>query len=958
MRTRQNYGGLDRFRIAAALLVIAIHTSPLASVNEGADFFLTRVLARVAVPFFFMVTGQFVVGGFLSPSAKGTARFRRYLMKTGLLYVFCILLYLPIGIYAGHYEEMNVGSALRMLVFDGTFYHLWYFPACLLGVGLVYLMSRALSLRGMTIVSALLYVIGLFGDSYYGLAQKAPALEAAYEFGFGIFSYTRNGLFLAPLFLVLGAWMSTADKRTKAAPADRQKLLFLCLSAGVSFALMTGEAFLLRHFQLQRHDSMYLALVPTMFFLYRCLICLPRKSSGYLRTASTWIYVLHPAFIVVVRGIAKPLRLTELLVENNVLHYLAVSLLSVVAGFLMAYAQMRWLSPILTARKPKSRNAALAAATGKRKRIVPAETREDNYGTDGYGGYPEGEEGYKEADGYDGSSAYPDAGIYDELPMDIDSGEYGRGATDMGPDRFGDSVMDMGPDRFGDAATGMEPDGFGDSVMDMEPDGFGDSAVGIRPDGYGNESMESDPYGAAMAHMDSDEPGNAAAGMGPDGYPGQGDGTGADESRNLRERAGSPAAGAVHTGTRAPDADASGYGGDRTASLRAWIEVDSAALARNVAFLRSRIPEHCRLMPAVKAQAYGHGAVMVSRELNRLGVDAFCVATISEGIELRRGDIKGTILILGYTPPEDFPLLSRYRLTQTVVDLPYARLLNQSGTEVSVHIGIDTGMHRLGLRCEDIDGIREAYDMPNLKVDGLFTHLCASDSPRPEHKAFTDSQVRAFYQVIDILKGEGYPCPGLHLLASYGCLNLLPDKKPAPGTPQRFADRRSVHNALRLAADYIRPGIALYGLLSTEADTRAWQEALEPVLSLKAKVASVRPLYAGEAAGYGIAFTAPGDMRIAAISIGYADGLPRALSQGKGSVLIDGCKAPVVGRICMDQTLVDVSHIPGVRQGDTAVIIGRSKDLELTAGQIAEQCGTISNEILSCLGERLDRILL
>ncbi len=164
MRTQKNYGGLDRFRIIAALLVVAIHTSPLAALSEGADFFLTRILARIAVPFFFMVTGQFVAAGLLTRSVKSTARFHKFLLKTGLLYLFCILLYLPIGIYAEHYQDITFGSALRMLIFDGTFYHLWYFPACILGIGLVRLMSLFLDLKGMTAVSALLYVIGLLGD--------------------------------------------------------------------------------------------------------------------------------------------------------------------------------------------------------------------------------------------------------------------------------------------------------------------------------------------------------------------------------------------------------------------------------------------------------------------------------------------------------------------------------------------------------------------------------------------------------------------------------------------------------------------------------------------------------------------------------------------------------------------------------------------------------------------------
>ena len=181
MRKRQNYGGLDVFRLCAALLVIAIHTSPLASVSRAADFFLTRILARVAVPFFLMVTGQFVAAGFTAPSVRATARLHKFIQKTMLLYIFCILLYLPVGIYAGHYKDMTIGSALRMVLFDGTFYHLWYFPACILAISLVHLMSRFLSLRNMTIVSAILYLIGLFGDSYYGLAQKIPALETMYD---------------------------------------------------------------------------------------------------------------------------------------------------------------------------------------------------------------------------------------------------------------------------------------------------------------------------------------------------------------------------------------------------------------------------------------------------------------------------------------------------------------------------------------------------------------------------------------------------------------------------------------------------------------------------------------------------------------------------------------------------------------------------------------------------------
>ena len=877
MRTKPNYGWLDRFRIIAALAVIAIHTSPLDTFHEGADFFLTRVLARIAVPFFFMVTGHFVVAGFLpsgkaAPSTKSMVRFRKFLAKTSMLYLFCIILYLPVGIYAGHYKDMSVGVLLRMLFFDGTFYHLWYFPACIMGVALVYLLSRFLSLGAMTAVSAVLYAIGLLGDSYYGLVEKVPALEAFYGFLFQISSYTRNGLFLAPLFLVLGAWMAGAAQGQGGRDLS-EKRLFLCSLFALSFALMTGEAFLLRHFQFQRHDSMYLLLVPVMLFLYRFLLCIPVKSDRAFRTASTWIYVLHPAFIVVVRGIAKPLGLTGLLVDNSLVHYLAVSFLSVAAAFAMV-----WLQNMLKARRQAAGETGPAA-----RGVARGQSRKQPEASDG---------------------AWTEESAEDDWDSDWDNmGDMEEGGFDMAhEDELNCDYPQEAEEAYGEAY--MEEAGLSDGIPLTD-----------GPEEGAAEDMESDSY--ATEEDFPEEQSESHAGYG--------------EAADPLHRA-SPAS-------------------------RAWIEVDTRALAHNVDTLRARLPQGCRLMPAVKAQGYGHGAVLISRELNALGVDAFCVAGIGEAIELREADIRGEILILGYTPPEDFPLLAQYQLIQTVIDYPYACLLSQAEADIHVHIGIDTGMHRLGIRCEEIDDIRAVYDLPHIVIDGLFTHLCASDSPLPEHRAFTEAQVRAFYQVVDYLKEAGCPCPSLHLLASYGLLTLLQGRSGLREEPsRRFAERRIASAELKLATDYVRPGIALYGVMSTEADTGPWKGILKPVLSLKAKVVSVRPLYAGEGAGYGIAFTAEEDMRIAAVSIGYADGLPRELSHGKGSVLIGGHRAPIIGRICMDQTIVDVSGIPRIQPGDTAVIIGVDRGEEITAGQIAEQCGTITNEILSRLGARLDRV--
>lgn len=366
---------------------------------------------------------------------------------------------------------------------------------------------------------------------------------------------------------------------------------------------------------------------------------------------------------------------------------------------------------------------------------------------------------------------------------------------------------------------------------------------------------------------------------------------------------------------------------------RAWIEIDGEALQNNVSFLKTKLPAECRLMPAVKANAYGHGAVLVARELERMGIDAFCVACLREGAELREAGIRGEILILGYTDPLHFPLLTRYGLSQTVVDASYAEELKKYGKTVHVHVGIDTGMHRLGERSDNIEDIRKIFRIENLIVDGIFTHLSADETSYGQDKEFTEGQLREFHDLVKKLEKRGVPRPKIHLQASYGVLNY----------PEA-------------AGDYARVGIALYGVLSTKKDTEQWKAFLRPVLSLKARVAVVKTIRKGESAGYGLDFRAERPMKIATLTIGYADGLPRSLSYGKGTVLINGYGAPVVGRICMDMTLVDVSKIPDVKQGDTAVIIGKSGDLEITACDLAEQSESISNEILSRMGSRPERI--
>lgn len=243
---------------------------------------------------------------------------------------------------------------------------------------------------------------------------------------------------------------------------------------------------------------------------------------------------------------------------------------------------------------------------------------------------------------------------------------------------------------------------------------------------------------------------------------------------------------------------------------RAWIELDLSALRHNVNQLQSILPENCTLMPAVKANAYGHGAVLIAKELNHSGIRSFCVATVSEGMELRRGGVKGEILVLGYTHPEQVPFLRKYRLTQTVIDMPYARFLNSYGKKLKVHLKIDTGMHRLGISADQQEEIASIFQMKNLVIEGIFAHLCVADEETAEKKAFTLGQAEAFQRVICNLNDQGLACGKTHLLSSYGLL--------------RYPE---------LAGDYARVGIALYGILSNRRDLDDCQIALHPVLSLK-----------------------------------------------------------------------------------------------------------------------------
>lgn len=363
---------------------------------------------------------------------------------------------------------------------------------------------------------------------------------------------------------------------------------------------------------------------------------------------------------------------------------------------------------------------------------------------------------------------------------------------------------------------------------------------------------------------------------------------------------------------------------------RAWIELDLRNLRHNVQQLNALMPGRCQLMAVVKAEAYGHGASRIAACLQKAGVKAFAVATIDEGIQLRHCGITGEILVLGYTCPSRAKELQRYDLMQTLIDYDYALALDRQGYGIKAHIKVDSGMHRLGYDVSDFGKVSNTFMLSNIRVEGIYTHLCVADSLDDGDIRFTKRQIERFRQLLNTLTAMGIRLPKVHMQSSYGLLNYS-----------------------ELDCDYVRVGIALYGVSSSPGDRTKLHPDLRPVLSLKSRVVLIKSVPKGESVGYGRSFTAERDSKIAMVPIGYADGIPRKLSCGRGSVLINGHRAPIVGRICMDQLAVDVTDVPCVETGMFVTLIGKDGAHEITAASVAADADTITNEFLSRLGQRL-----
>lgn len=362
--------------------------------------------------------------------------------------------------------------------------------------------------------------------------------------------------------------------------------------------------------------------------------------------------------------------------------------------------------------------------------------------------------------------------------------------------------------------------------------------------------------------------------------------------------------------------------------MRTWAEVDLTALEENYRALRGLIGKDCRFLGVVKANAYGHGAVEVAQRLAQRGCDYLAVACLQEAIPLRLAGIDLPILILGVTPEGFAEELLRYDLTQTVESVAQAQALaaaaRKRGQRLRIHLKVDTGMSRLGLLWDSaVEQAEEILALPELAVEGIFTHFAAAD----EDEAYTMLQLKRFLSVTETLAARGHRIPLRHCASSaavlrYPCTHL----------------------------DMVRPGIALYGhlpALGMEVPC-----PLRPVLQCKTRIESIRRLPAGTAVSYGCTAHLEEDTTLAVLPVGYADGLPRALSN-QGMVQIHGKTCPIVGRVCMDMCMVSLNGVPEVEVGQEVVLYG-AEPTSLEGA--AEQAGTICYELLTGLSARVPRV--
>jgi alanine racemase len=368
---------------------------------------------------------------------------------------------------------------------------------------------------------------------------------------------------------------------------------------------------------------------------------------------------------------------------------------------------------------------------------------------------------------------------------------------------------------------------------------------------------------------------------------------------------------------------------------RAWVEIDRSALRHNVRQIQALLASTTKIMAVVKADAYGHGAIDVANTLVAAGVEWLAVATVPEGIELRSAGIISPILVLGATFAESqIRAIVQWDLQPTICTIVQATIISKTiaqlapSTPLKVHLKLDTGMSRLGANWQEaVAFYREVGSLPFLEIDSLYSHLATADDLDP---TVMQLQIDRFERAISAIRAAGYTLPTIHLANSAGIL---------------VGDRLHYH--------LVRPGLILYGLYPVPHFESAID--LRPVLSVKARITQVRDITAGTGVSYGYRFIADRDLQIAVVEIGYADGVPRRLSD-RMQAIVRGQLVSQIGTITMDRMMLDVSQIPDLQVGEVVTILGVDGTIEIGADDWARELGTISWEILCGFKQRLPRI--
>ncbi|MDE6024780.1 MAG: alanine racemase [Lachnospiraceae bacterium] len=365
---------------------------------------------------------------------------------------------------------------------------------------------------------------------------------------------------------------------------------------------------------------------------------------------------------------------------------------------------------------------------------------------------------------------------------------------------------------------------------------------------------------------------------------------------------------------------------------RIYAEINVDNIRHNILTVKALNKPDIKVLSVIKADAYGHGSVELAKRIGDIS-DYFGVATIDEAVELRKADIKHPILIIGYTAPDDYDKLIDYNITQTVYNVSDAELLAETakskGHNARIHIKVDTGMTRIGFQVtgEDADAVAYISGLDGIYVEGIFTHYAKADE---KEKKYAKQQKKEFQTFIDMLQKRGVNPEIKHIDNSAGAMELQDDE-----------------------FDMIRLGIVMYGLYpSEEIDKSVY---IKPAMMLKAHVSHVKTVSAGRGISYGWTFITDRDTRVATITAGYADGYPRAMSN-IGRVIINGCYAPILGRVCMDQFMVDVTDIPNVQVKDEVILIGRQGEACVSVEEVAAPAVSFNYELVCNISRRVPRV--